>query len=170
MCVRIASGNGILGKPSPPDNGWSSLTNCGDMAAPDHLHHHRPAFYDDLLSDSGSVSRLASQPRGLNKKINGLGVIPDLRFEYSYIRSIQSYVKLRRSSTEIISTTLALRNAKEDEGFEKVELSEQRSEPPAGPTVSRELRRETIEVDWKNLLWATTRDQIISPFLQGALW
>ena len=29
---------------------------------------------------------------------------------------------------------------------------------------------EVITVEWGKVLWITTRDQVISPLLQGALW
>jgi hypothetical protein len=30
--------------------------------------------------------------------------------------------------------------------------------------------REIIHLQWQKILWVTLRDQVISPFLQGALW
>ena len=29
---------------------------------------------------------------------------------------------------------------------------------------------EVVRVEWSKVLWVTTRDQILSPFIQGALW
>ncbi|KAF5356767.1 hypothetical protein D9756_006720 [Leucocoprinus leucothites] len=105
-----------------------------------------------------------------------LPVIPDLRFEYSYLRSIRPYVHVERlgegprpaqqqrplSAEELLSD------------YEKVELpgevsrgdAEEQSSvqsPSTGP-------KEIIHVQWKRVIWVTTRDQVISPLLQGALW
>jgi len=30
--------------------------------------------------------------------------------------------------------------------------------------------REIIHLQWQKIFWVTLRDQVISPFLQGALW
>ncbi|KAI0326161.1 hypothetical protein GY45DRAFT_1259545 [Cubamyces sp. BRFM 1775] len=75
--------------------------------------------------------------------------VPDLRFEYSYVRSVAPYV-------HIDSTTAS------GKGKEKAVLGSYSGEvaPSAG---------EVVRVEWGNILWITTRDQLISPLLQGAL-
>jgi hypothetical protein len=74
-----------------------------------------------------------------------LPAIPDLRFEYSYLKNIQPFVKIKRVATRA--------HAREGE----VEVAE-------------ESPREIIEIEWGKVLWITLRDQVISPLLQGTLW
>ncbi|KAF9010114.1 hypothetical protein BDQ17DRAFT_1273845 [Cyathus striatus] len=87
--------------------------------------------------------------------------IPDLRFEYSYLRSIRPYVQLRRSTP--------LPEDSDDGEYEKIGLTlaekgkQKQSDIPA-------VGGEIIDVQWNKVLWVTTRDQVISPLLQGALW
>ena len=66
-----------------------------------------------------------------------LPAIPDLRFEYSYLKSVSSAVK-----TSWV----------EDAGSE------------GGG------HYEVVSVNWKRVGWITTRDQIITPLLQGTVW
>ncbi|KAG5642358.1 hypothetical protein DXG03_002955 [Asterophora parasitica] len=75
-------------------------------------------------------------------------VIPDLRFEHSYLRSIQRYV-LRQPSTI-------------------GELTEKNGQRPHSS--SSNASSQIVDIKWGRVVWITTRDQVISPFLQGALW
>ncbi|KAF8962575.1 hypothetical protein BDZ97DRAFT_1662706 [Flammula alnicola] len=110
-----------------------------------------------------------------------LPVIPDLRFEYSYLRSIRPYVEVEvervggasenpYTEVELVDQTLV------EEGYEKLDTSLEitrieketevtvvRPSAPSGPS-------EIIRVQWKKVIWVTMRDQVISPLLQGALW
>jgi hypothetical protein len=85
--------------------------------------------------------------------------IRDLRFEYSYIHSIQPYVEFRRRSEG--GSAISKEGVIDDEG-EPVNRKE------------RELRRtsggEVVHIKWGKVAWITIRDQIISPLLQGAFW
>ncbi|KAJ4481334.1 hypothetical protein C8R41DRAFT_475778 [Lentinula lateritia] len=75
--------------------------------------------------------------------------IPDLRFEPSYLRSIQPYIHLR---------TLKHKSTKKEI-------------PEAGVKQYDENKSEAvIEVEWRHVLWVTARDQILSPLFQGVLW
>ncbi|KAJ7319122.1 hypothetical protein DFH08DRAFT_891567 [Mycena albidolilacea] len=72
--------------------------------------------------------------------------VPDLRFEYGFLKSVRPYFRLRSGSD----------NSK---GKEKQEADEGR----AGPV-------DTLEIQWLDVAWVTTRDQVLSPLAQGALW
>ena len=76
--------------------------------------------------------------------------VPDLRFEYSYVRSVAPFVH--------IDSTGASGKGKEKETSESDVL-------PATHSAG-----EVVRVEWGKVLWITTRDQLISPLLQGALW
>ena len=81
--------------------------------------------------------------------------LPDLRFEYSYLRGVRSFVRVER-----------LEPLRTDEKGKGVALPEE-----VGSEETQQLtRREILHVQWGNIVWATLRDQVISPFLQGALW
>ncbi|KAK0192759.1 hypothetical protein F5146DRAFT_928057, partial [Armillaria mellea] len=66
--------------------------------------------------------------------------IPDLRFETAYLRRIRPFVRFEEAP----------------DGFEAVG-----DEQPA---------REVLEIDWKNVIWVTFRDQVLTMWIQGALW
>lgn len=94
-----------------------------------------------------------------------LPVIPDLRFEYSYLRSIQPYFKVQRvvpGPRQDIDTGLG-------ERYEKVDAHSDKGKDKEGEQLQL-VCSETIEVQWGKIIWVTTRDQVISPLLQGALW
>ncbi|TFK32341.1 hypothetical protein BDQ12DRAFT_638886 [Crucibulum laeve] len=100
-----------------------------------------------------------------------LPVIPDLRFEHSYLRSIRPYIQVRKLSNS--ENSQKRREESEDEpGYEKVDLSivdkgkGKELEPTAIPAVVGEV----VDIQWNKVIWITTRDQVISPLLQGALW
>jgi len=65
-----------------------------------------------------------------------LPAIPDLRFEYSYLKNVQPFVKIKR----------------------------------VGRQREGESPHEIIEIEWRQVLWVTLRDQVIHPLLQGTLW
>jgi hypothetical protein len=83
--------------------------------------------------------------------------IPDLRFEYSYVRSVRRYVQVER--------VLQPQSA-EQEDYEAVDASQQREK--SGEVSLRPS--EVITVQWGKVIWVTFRDQVISPFVQGTLW
>lgn len=100
-----------------------------------------------------------------------LPVIPDLRFEYSYLRSIRPYVHLERTGEHPVSFQ---QHSSEDEllaEYEKVEPHSPSEKPDKETTVLQTSgTREVVHVQWQKVLWVTTRDQVISPLLQGVLW
>ncbi|KAF7791653.1 hypothetical protein EIP86_002675 [Pleurotus ostreatoroseus] len=78
--------------------------------------------------------------------------IPDFRFEYSYLRSVRPYVHVERLEPT--------RSPAADEKGENVTSSDREAA----------VLREIIDINWGRLLWITTRDQLLSPFAQGAVW
>ena len=85
--------------------------------------------------------------------------IRDLRFEYSYIHSIQSHVEFRRGTQGESTTNNDDTRSDEDE-------SGCRKEKEPRPLSTYEV----INIQWGKVAWITIRDQIISPLLQGTFW
>lgn len=81
--------------------------------------------------------------------------IPDLRFEQSFLRSIEKYVHVEGASRRD-------EKGKEKDDMKAVTHTE-------GPIVVGSLPR-VSSVDWGPVLWITFRDQVFSPWAQGALW
>ena len=100
-----------------------------------------------------------------------LPVIPDLRFEYSYLRSVRPFVRIERStSASVLTDTQPIDPAHEYErinipGDQKETEEDDKTLFPTPIPAS-----EIIHVQWGNVIWITVRDQVISPLLQGALW
>jgi len=67
-----------------------------------------------------------------------------LRFEYSYLKSIQPFVKITRVGRKI-------HEAK-------------------GKVVDDASPGEIIEIDWGKVLWVTLKDQVFNPLMQGTIW
>ncbi|EIW55309.1 uncharacterized protein TRAVEDRAFT_153692 [Trametes versicolor FP-101664 SS1] len=87
--------------------------------------------------------------------------VPDLRFEYSYVRSVAPYVHIEQMSSEQASIPTS------EKGKEKAVEGVDAVEPTTGAT--RQVT-DVVRVDWGRIVWITTRDQVISPLVQGALW
>lgn len=89
--------------------------------------------------------------------------IPDLRFEYSYLRSIRPYIRLERSTSASAPMSVhPVDPALEDE-TQRNDIDKTISPIPV-------LTSEIIHVQWGKVIWITVRDQVISPLLQGTLW
>ncbi|KAI0742750.1 hypothetical protein C8Q80DRAFT_1108991 [Daedaleopsis nitida] len=86
--------------------------------------------------------------------------LPDLRFEYSYLRGVAQYVRLERPHSQA-----AAPNTTSNKGKEKAAIGE----GEAGEDVQLS-GGEVVHVQWGRVLWITTRDQVLSPLLQGAVW
>ncbi|KAF8155947.1 hypothetical protein B0H34DRAFT_808905 [Crassisporium funariophilum] len=113
-----------------------------------------------------------------------LPVIPDLRFEFSYLRSIRPYIEIQKSTpatqpTNVDEVDQALLGG---QGYETVDAPGDESEKkefsshentltstPAASTPAS-IPSEIILVNWKKVIWITARDQVMSPLLQGAVW
>ncbi len=107
----------------------------------------------DFLAQSRS--RHESEHRELVHRQRRVPPIPDLRFEWSYFRSIRPYVHLERSQTFIP------RSSDEKGKGIAVDFEEEQQDVVAN---------EDIRIQWGQILWVTTKDQILSPFLQGTAW
>ncbi|TFK26577.1 hypothetical protein FA15DRAFT_615503 [Coprinopsis marcescibilis] len=110
--------------------------------------------------------------RGHNSRGSFSGSIPDLRFEYSYLRSIQPFVKIQRVNNAVASTESESSDGEDDESYEKVNLTQKevgRENGETSPPLASQSS-EIIQVEWANVLWTTAKDQVLSPFIQGALW
>ncbi|KAI0042755.1 hypothetical protein FA95DRAFT_535022 [Auriscalpium vulgare] len=68
-------------------------------------------------------------------------VIPDLRFEQTYLKKITPHIRLERGV--------------------RVKGKEKEGDHVAG---------EVVSVEWGKVIWITARDQVISPLVQGVLW
>lgn len=78
--------------------------------------------------------------------------VPDLRFEYSYLRSVRAYVHIERLEASGHRDEKGKGVARDDETLALLEP------------------REVVTVQWGKIIWITMRDQVISPLLQGAVW
>ncbi|KIM46765.1 hypothetical protein M413DRAFT_16437 [Hebeloma cylindrosporum] len=106
-----------------------------------------------------------------------LPVIPDLRFEYSYLRSILPYVSVERIGNALDARSEVKVELIEEDGY--IALGEEGNEKkPLVEDKSMVVNvrsmvaspKEIIHLQWRKIFWVTLRDQVISPFLQGALW
>ena len=95
----------------------------------DEPHHHPPRHHD-----------LAHPRRSTTLPI------PDLRFEYTYLKNIRPHVRVQHPEVE-------------------VEIVEKGGVVPAAAS-----SQEVVQVAWGKVLWITTKEQVISPLLQGILW
>lgn len=108
-----------------------------------------------------------------------LPVIPDLRFESSYVRSVRRYIDVERggptSTTDSADADL-LTHALIAEEYDQLDAASnsdgqdtKNSSEGTGAAV-RPGPSEIIRVQWGSVIWVTLRDQLISPLVQGALW
>ncbi|KDQ58799.1 hypothetical protein JAAARDRAFT_34655 [Jaapia argillacea MUCL 33604] len=98
---------------------------------PQDLHRYQHDDDDDL-------------PSSKHKALPRLPVIPDMRFEQSYLKKIEKFVHVEEREAG---------NGKKKEGH--------------GESRIRDVE---VRVEWNKVIWITTRDQVISPLLQGAIW
>ena len=128
-----------------------------------HVRHHdidvssSVSESDDLFESSEhGLHQPASLPRAL------LPVIPDLRFEQSYLKSIKGFVHVEEGpQTRVIV---------EGKGKGKEELPQEAAQVRRDVSPIIDSSHHLVRIDWSQVAWITTRDQIISPLLQGALW
>ncbi|KDQ10277.1 hypothetical protein BOTBODRAFT_58196 [Botryobasidium botryosum FD-172 SS1] len=78
-----------------------------------------------------------------------LPALPDLRFENSYLRSINPFITLHDADA-------------------RGEIQKQEQESLAGVVAPPDTP--AVNVEWKGILWVTARDQVVYPLLQGFLW
>jgi len=111
-----------------------------------------PSHFPDLgrkdhISRGNAVVRPQGGPNSAHLHIP---VIPDLRFENSYLKSIAPYVKTRR---------IAAPGADGKHSTEEIDID-----------IEEDGGAEVVAIDWRKVAWITTRDQVISPLIQGAVW
>ena len=114
------------------------------------LHYKHQPLHKEYFKNDDFLFRPQPQPRPRSASGSSSKLIPDLRFEYSYLKSISRHVRTR-----------PLPSRKRD-GQDGDEIEEGNDDGG--------VKYEVIGVDWNKVLWITTRDLIISPFLQGAVW
>jgi len=157
-------------QPSSPTNSLAIGTGLSIMASAPPFVLHQPRH----IQPEGKQGSQRDHPHRAR-----LPVIPDLRFEYSYLRSIRPFIEVERigSSSKAEPTSVEkVDNALMEEGYETLDASlgfhGKEAEEGFG---EREVTvvpgpREVIRVKWEKVLWVTMRDQVISPLLQGAIW
>ncbi|KII84273.1 hypothetical protein PLICRDRAFT_358975 [Plicaturopsis crispa FD-325 SS-3] len=119
------------------------MSSFDPFRLPSHRASEMHAGDDDNDDLPGSSKTHAALTR--------LPVIPDLRFEQSYLRSIAAYVHVSPGD-ETHAKDAAWRR--------------ESGEVAALPSPAHRV----VSIDWGNVVWVTARDQVLSPLLQGALW
>ncbi|KAK7462832.1 hypothetical protein VKT23_007409 [Stygiomarasmius scandens] len=96
--------------------------------------------------------------------------IPDLRYEYSYLRGVRRYIHVEKNlgPSHPSHSHVSSEDAETEDLYEKSRQREKTDviavgRSPAGPS-------EIITVQWAPLLWVTVRDQVLSPLVQGCVW
>lgn len=71
--------------------------------------------------------------------------VPDLRFEYTYLKNIRQHVHIERK-------------------WSRSELEDNTELPESSSVI------EIVHVDWGSVFWITIKEQFMSPLLQGTIW
>ena len=74
-------------------------------------------------------------------------VIPDLRFEQSFLKTISPYLQTR-----------------------PIQSKDGANEKSEGGVEGEDGAVEVVGVQWGKVLWIVSRDQLMSPLVQGAVW
>ena len=115
--------------------------------------------------------RMITQHKKVVQQILVLGYISDLRFEYSYLRSVLPYIQIERSSSASILTDVHPTDPAHE--YERINIpGDQKETEGTDKTLSPTPVHtpEIIHIQWGKVIWITVRDQVVSPLLQGALW
>jgi hypothetical protein len=96
--------------------------------------------------------------------------IPDLRFEQSYLNSIAKYVHRRPESSLSSNVIESIDEAHEEKEQSKEGAIEQTALASKVVPPEDAKLREVYTIEWGMVLYITTRDQILSPLIQGFLW
>ncbi|KAI0366787.1 hypothetical protein BV20DRAFT_619776 [Pilatotrama ljubarskyi] len=131
--------------------------------------HRRADTERDLLLRLQTIDEMVRLNEEAERRLHRLSErrrippVPDMRFEYSYVRSVAPYVHLEVAPPAEPSV-IASEKGKEKavEGADAGEVSV--------PARSSSRAVEVARVEWGRIFWITTRDQVISPLVQGALW
>ncbi|KAI0729836.1 hypothetical protein C8Q72DRAFT_883931 [Fomitopsis betulina] len=114
------------------------------MAEWEHLAHTRALHLQQEYLEKSGHRDASLLPRRVP-------AVPDLRFEQSYLTSIRPYVHFERS--------LEGQTTADGKGKGKV----------VDIQVDAPVAAEVITIQWGRVAWITTRDQILSPLLQGTV-
>jgi hypothetical protein len=132
-----------------------------------NIHHH-----DGSSSSSDSdLSELSEHDQHRSTSLSRalLPVIPDLRFEQSYLKSIKGFIHVKEESQELRVLD------EKGKGKEKADLA-QEGQDQRSQVIRKDVRpiinssHHLVRIEWSQVAWITARDQVISPLLQGALW
>ncbi|PFH49337.1 hypothetical protein AMATHDRAFT_63384 [Amanita thiersii Skay4041] len=122
------------------------------------MHHH------NTLHDHQHSHPHFNVPTLAHEVARRKAPIPDLRFEYSYLRSIRPYIRCHTRHSSVPTDKnpqerygKAYEDGHHGNGWRHLERDDEDSE-------------DTITVHWKGVLWITMRDQVVLPLIQGALW
>ncbi|PWN44754.1 hypothetical protein IE81DRAFT_345446 [Ceraceosorus guamensis] len=157
----------------------------GDASSKDRKRRSSISSIDTHTSTSSSSS--TSDKPLLNPLALSSSILPDLRFEQSYLASIRGYVheleheaaqdiKAARKEGDDLAEKTGGANLKEGEKGERLVVDEasqsgakkvQLSKSPKGEP---ELWLGSLRIEWVPLLYLTIRDQLLSPLIQGAVW
>ena len=142
---------------------WLRLQNdWGQIMSTSAFHHDIDISFSGSESEDlfESSEHGRNQPAPLSRAL--LPVIPDLRFEQSYLKSIKGFVHIKEGPQE-----RGIVEAK-DKGKEELPQESAQVRSDVNPIV--DSSHHLVRIDWSQVAWITTRDQVISPLLQGALW
>ncbi|KAF8842899.1 hypothetical protein BDN67DRAFT_965040 [Paxillus ammoniavirescens] len=90
--------------------------------------------------------------------------IPDLRFEQTYLKRIQSCIHIE---------PMVKAGKEKEQGFAQPEFAEVEGATYAAATHVTHLinsSQHVVRVDWGKVAYITLRDQVMMPLLQGMLW
>ncbi|WWC69570.1 uncharacterized protein I206_103513 [Kwoniella pini CBS 10737] len=144
---------------NPSHNPFSSKAQAIHHASSSNNDEEKSKFPDSLPTVHGHhEDHPEFRKEGRKRVKQNMPVMPDLRFEQSYLLSIRPYLTPHPTS----------------KGITKKGLIE-KGKPSGTLVTSAEEDRvfhwgREVDVDWKNVIWVTLRDQVISPLVQGALW
>ncbi|PWN22308.1 hypothetical protein BCV69DRAFT_281314 [Microstroma glucosiphilum] len=160
---------------SPTSSSPSSAASSSSLdEPPPHRRPNRPSDH--------TKRRAVSPAPGAPSIGVAPAVIPDMRFEQSYLASIRGFIhelepaQARREKKEAIAASRRKhRGVIEEEGGvgEEEEVGEEEGErwiEARNPKGEPELWIGRLRIDWVPLLYVTFRDQLLSPLVQGAVW
>jgi hypothetical protein len=130
-------------------------------------------IHDRDIDGSSSGSDLIESPERDQRQATSLSrtllpVIPDFRFESSYLKSIKGLVHIEESQEHVVADENAQAKGKGELPQESQEQKAQDIRRDVNPIV--DSSHHLVRIDWSQVAWVTARDQVISPLLQGALW
>ncbi|QRW10722.1 histidine phosphatase family containing protein [Ceratobasidium sp. AG-Ba] len=92
--------------------------------------------------------------------------LPDLRFEQSYLMALKPFVHIQTEENKKPGARATVEKPAVEGTAIAEPLSLDIAVQGAGVTKYGEVER----VEWGKIAWVTTRDQVLSPLIQGAVW